>query len=98
MSGLNAVDQIEAHTRSSAASGRFTPEGVKDDALEFALNNLVPVLHRARTTIKKARAEVAERKSKLKVEGPDKSDIAAAFRRMEIRNFPKAMKGDEQTN
>ena len=37
-----------------------------------------PGLHRARTTIKKARAEVAERKSRLKVEGPDKSDVAAA--------------------
>ena len=30
MSGLNAVDQIEEHTRSTTASGRFTPQGVKD--------------------------------------------------------------------
>lgn len=96
MSGLNAVDQIEAHTRSSAASGRFTAEGVKDDALKFAMSNLVPVLHRARATIKKAKAEVAERKSRLKVEGPDKSDIAAAFRRMEIRTFLREMKGNDQ--
>jgi hypothetical protein len=71
---------------------------VKDDALKFALSDLVPSLHRARTTIKKARSEVAERKSRLKVEGPDKTDIAAAFRRMEIRNFLKAMKGNDQKN
>ena len=88
MSGLDAVDRIEAHTRSNVASGKFTPEGVKDDALKFALGDLVPTLHRARTTIKKAKAEVADRKSKLKVEGPDKSDVAGAFRRMEISNVP----------
>ena len=55
MSGLNAVDQIEEHTRSTTASGRFTPQGVKDDALKFALSDLIPSLHRARTTIKKAK-------------------------------------------
>ena len=98
MSGLDAVDRIEARTRSNAASGKFTPEGVKDDALKFALGDLVPSLHRARTTIKKAKAEVAERKSKLKVEGPDKSDVAGAFRRMEIRTFLREMKGDDQKN
>ena len=66
---------------------------MKHDTLKFALGDIVPVLHQARTTIKKAKAEVAERKSKLKVEGPDKSDIASALRRMEIRNFPPVDEG-----
>jgi hypothetical protein len=96
MSGLAAVDQIEDRTRSNAANGKFTPEGVKDDALKFALNNLIPGLHKARLTIKKAKAEVAERKSKLKIEGPDKLDVAAAFRRMEVRTFLREMKSDDQ--
>jgi hypothetical protein len=94
LSGLDAVDKIEERKRSSAASGRFTAEGVKDDALKFAMGDLVPSFHRARTTIKKARAEVAERKSRLKVEGPDRSDVAGAFRRMEIRTFLREMKGN----
>ena len=98
MSGLDAVDRIEARTRSNAASGKFTPEGVKDDALKFAISDLVPSLHKARTTIKKAKAEIAERKAKLKVEGPDKSDLAGAVRRTEIRNFLRAMKGNDQKN
>ena len=46
MSGLDAVDRIEARTRSNAVSGKFTSEGVKDDALKFALGDLVPTLHR----------------------------------------------------
>jgi hypothetical protein len=69
MSGLDAVDQIEARTRSSVASGRLTADGVKDDAVKFAMSNLVPALHQARTMIKKAKVEVAERRSRLKVEG-----------------------------
>jgi hypothetical protein len=41
---------------------------------------------------------VAERRSKLKIEGPDKTDVAAAFRRMEIRTRLNNMKPDELTN
>jgi hypothetical protein len=95
--GLDAVDRIEERTRSAAASGRFTLEGVKDDALKFALTELIPGLHRARQTITKARAEAAERRSKLKLEGPDKSDAAAAVRRADIRSQLRAMKPEEQT-
>jgi hypothetical protein len=83
--------------RSSTASGQFTPQGVKDDALKFALSDLVPALHRARTTIKKAKSELAERKSKLRIDVPDKSDVAAAFRRMEIRTFLREMKPEDQS-
>ena len=64
--------------------------------LRFALNDIVPTLHRARTTIKKAKAEVAERRSKLKLAQPDKSDAAGAILRMEIRQKIEAMKGSEQ--
>ena len=96
MNGLDAVDRIEERTRSNAANGKFTREGARDDALTFALSDLIPSLHRARMTIKRAKAEVAERKAKLKVEGPDKTDIAAAFRRMEIRTYLRDMDAAEQ--
>jgi hypothetical protein len=81
--GLDAVDRIEERTRSNAASGKFTAAGIKDDALKFALGDVVPALHKARQIIKKAKAEASERRSKLKLEGPDKLDAAAAVRRAE---------------
>ncbi|HEY7248694.1 MAG TPA: hypothetical protein VH678_32930 [Xanthobacteraceae bacterium] len=95
-SALDAVDRVEQRTRTSASTGKFTAAGVKDDVLKFALNELVPALHKARLTIKKAKAEIAERKSKLKVGGPDKTDIAGAFRRMEIRTFLREMNPEAQ--
>ena len=76
----------------------LTPDGVRDSLLKFALNDVVPVLHQGRAIIRKARTEVAERRAKLKVEGPDKTDIAAAFRRMEIRTRLREMKSEELTN
>jgi hypothetical protein len=96
MTALASVDSIAERKRSNAANGKFTPEGVKDDALSFALNGLIPNLHKARMTIKRAKAEVADRKSKLKLDAPNPTDIAAAFRRMEIRTFLRDMKSDEQ--
>jgi hypothetical protein len=92
------MDRAEARHAANKADSRFTPDGVRDDLLKFVLSDAVPALHQGRTTIAKARAEVAERRSKLKIEGPDKTDVAAAFRRMEIRTRLNNMKPDELTN
>jgi hypothetical protein len=94
--GLQSVDLVEERSRANRTNGKFTREGARDNVLNYALHELVPNLHKARMTIKRAKAEVAERKSKLKIEGPDPSDIAAAFRRMEIRTFLREMKSEER--
>jgi hypothetical protein len=96
MAGVEAVDRVEARARANATNRKLTPEGAKDNVLRFALNDLVPELHRARTTIKKAKAEVAERRSKLKLVQPDKADARGAILAMEIRQKLAAMKGSEQ--
>jgi hypothetical protein len=97
LAGLAAVDRVEARHAANKADRRFTPDGIRDDLLKFVLSDAVPDLHRSRTAIAKARAEVTERRSKLKVAGPDKTDVASAFRRMEARTFLRDMKPDQQT-
>jgi len=62
---LETVDRMEERSRRNAASGRFTPEGMKADVQQFALNDLLPALHRGRQSISKAKVELAERKAKL---------------------------------
>jgi hypothetical protein len=94
---FGTMDRAEARHAANKADPRFTAEGVRDDLLNFVLNDAVPVLHKGRMAIKKARAEVNERRSKLKTDGPDKTDIAAAFRRMEIRTRLSKLKPDELT-
>jgi hypothetical protein len=94
--GLDAVDLVEARALHNKTNGKFTREGARDNVLHYALHELIPNLHKARMTIRNARAEVAERKSKLQLEQPDKSDIAAAVRRMEIRSLLRQMPEADQ--
>jgi len=94
--GLESVDLVETKTQINKTSGKFTRDGAREDVLNYAMNTLIPGLHKARLTIKRAKAEVMERKNKFKIPGPDPSDIAAAFRRMEVRTFLREMKSDER--
>jgi hypothetical protein len=95
LAGLSTMDRLEARHTTNRADPRFTADGVRDDLLKFVLTDAVPALHQGRMAIKKARDEVAERRSKLKIEGPDKTDTAAALRRMEIRTRLREIKPHE---
>jgi hypothetical protein len=97
LAGLEAMNRVEVKHAANKVDARFTPDGVRDDLLKYVLNDAVPALHQGRNVIKKARAEVAERRSKLKLEGPDKTDLAAAFRRGEIRNRLREMTDAQQS-
>jgi hypothetical protein len=95
LDGLSTMDRAEARHATNKVDPRLTADGVRDDLLKFVLTDAVPALHQGRMAIKKARDEVVERKSKLKIEGPDKTDAAAALRRMEIRTRLREMKPHE---
>jgi hypothetical protein len=97
LDGLGVVDRTEARHEVNKADTRFTPDGVRDDLVKHVLADAVPALHRGRLAIRKAKLEVAERKSKLKLDSPPKDDVAAAFRRMEIRTHLKDMSTDQQS-
>ena len=97
LTGIESVDRTEARNKSSAASGKYSEQGVRDDVMRYALNDVVPDLHRARTTIKKAKAEVAERRAKIKIEAPDKLDIAAAIRREGMRVHLRSLTPEAQS-
>src|SRR5262245_31030992 len=91
MAGLNAVDRVEARTKVATESGKFTPAGVRDDVLSFTLDELVPSLHRARRSIAKAKTELTDRKAKLALKTADPTDMVAALRRQELREFLRGL-------
>lgn len=97
LAGIQSFDAVEAKKREHAASGKFTDAGLREAVLQTALTGAVPGLHRARQTVKLAKAEVADRRSKLKVTGPDPMDLAGAMRRQELRHFLREMKPEEQS-
>jgi hypothetical protein len=88
---LNAVDSIEARKADTLRSGKFTPSGAADDALKYALTDLVPSFKRGRDTIQTAKREVASLRDKIKPQPTDKTDVVGAIRRWEMREFLRAM-------
>jgi hypothetical protein len=87
--GLAAIDRAEIVNaeRLAKPDPRFTPEGSTAHFQEFVLKELVPDLHRGSVAIKKARAELTERKSKLHLSPSDKTDLVAGMLRAEMRRW-----------
>jgi hypothetical protein len=87
LSALSGVDQIESRKAESARSGKFTAEGLKVDALQFAAEQLSPIFHRGKHQIAAAKREATELRSKVKLQPADKTDLVAAMLRAEMRDF-----------
>jgi hypothetical protein len=74
LGALTAVDSVIARRDDATKSGKFTADGVSNDVLQFALNDVVPVFKRGRLAIAAAKLEASELKEKLKLTPPDTSD------------------------
>jgi hypothetical protein len=74
LGALNSVDAVIARRDDATKSGKFTPDGINNDTLQFALNHAVPVLKRGRDAIASAKQEAATLREKTKLRGPDTTD------------------------
>jgi hypothetical protein len=90
LAALNGVDSIEARKAEALKSGRFTPDGARADALQFAAQQLSPVFHRGKHQIAAAKREAAELRSKVKLQPTDKTDLVSAMLRAEMRDFMRS--------
>ena len=55
--------------------------------LAFGAQKLAPVLYRGRQVVEAAKREVADKRSQIKLQPADPSDLAGALRRAELRDF-----------
>jgi hypothetical protein len=94
--GTAIVDRAEEYTATAAKDKNLSLEGRRDSVLHSILHELIPEAHKARRLINKAKAEVAERKSKLVIAAPSGGDAAAAIRRQEIRSLLNEMPAAKQ--
>jgi hypothetical protein len=97
LSGFDAIDRFDAKRNELSADKRYTDAGRKDHLLEFAAKELAVSLHRGRQTIARAKQDLAEHRSKLQPPKPDKTDVAGAILRQEIRSWLKGMGIEEQS-
>jgi hypothetical protein len=83
---LSTVDAVEGRKAEAAASGKYTADGVRADTLTFAVQQ-AGIFKLVRQQIEAARREASEMRSKLKLEPADKTDLAGAMRRAELRDW-----------
>ena len=62
---LASVDGTEDRKAEAAKSGRYTPEGLLADTLQFAASNVAPELRKAQRLVEAAKGEVAAKRAKL---------------------------------
>jgi len=91
LDALEAVDKIGTRKADAMRSGKFTAAGAADEAMQYALSELVPTFKRGRNTIDAAKAEAKSLRDTIKLRQPDKADIVGAMHRREMREFLKAM-------
>jgi hypothetical protein len=79
---LDSVDALEDRKAAAAQSGKYTPEGIASDALEFAASKLAPQLKRARLAVDMVREELAAKRATLTLKPSDPADLAGQQRRL----------------
>lgn len=96
LGALSAVDAVEEHKASALKSGKYTPQGSADDALQFVLTKAIPTFKRGRDAIAAAKREAASLRDKIKLQPPDKGDVAGALLRREIRDRLSGMSAKDR--
>src|SRR4051794_3550073 len=86
-----AEDEFRAHHDKVAKNQHLSPIG-RQDAMKTFVGEKAHELHRARKAVDVARAKLADRRAKLLPPPPDKTDVAAAVLRSEMRQMLKGVK------
>lgn len=98
LGALEAVDQVEGRRAEAKASGNFTDDGVRADVLAFAASDLAPKLRRHQQTVDQAQQELKERREKLVLPAPDKTDAAGQMRRLWRLDKLRALSDQERNS
>src|SRR4051812_41076312 len=87
---LASVDRVLTRRAEASKSGNFTPQGLTDEMRKASVG-AVPQLKAARSVLARAKQEADTLRAKVKLPPADKTDIAAAMLRREIRDHIKSM-------
>jgi hypothetical protein len=86
-----ASEGFAGHKIALASDGRMTPRGQQDALREALTQNHGKVWARAKASVTKARKEIDAERAALVIKAVDKTDIAAALERQEIRAWVRQL-------
>jgi hypothetical protein len=90
-------EEVSKHRQSVEAPGTLNARGITEAIRGFAASKVVPELRRQQYRLEKAEKALAERRLRLGVPVPDKTDTAGAMLRAEVRSYLRELEPAERT-
>jgi hypothetical protein len=90
-------EELSKHRQSVEAPGTLNAKGITEAIRGFAASKVVPELRRQQYRLEKAEKALAERRLRLGVPAPDKTDAAGAMLRAEVRAYLRGLDPAERT-
>src|SRR5262245_51695975 len=78
LAAIDTASKVSAKRNELKGTGKYTDTGVAEQLVPAALDAMKP-LRKAQNAIARAKAELAERRSRLKLKQPDQTNIVAAL-------------------
>lgn len=88
---LSFIEALPTQKRDLAKPGNLSAKGLSESVRRVAAEKIVPDLRRAAWEAEKTNNAIRNERTKLAVQTPDKTDIAGALLRQEIRTFLRGM-------
>ncbi len=93
---VHFIESLPHERVSLAKTGELSTKGMDEAVRRMAAEKIVPDLRRAAWEVEKLGNQLKNERVKLGVPAPDKSDIAGALLRQEIRSFLRGMEHSER--
>lgn len=88
---LHAVNGLCAKNDALKSSGRYSPQGLRDEIRMFAQKETVPELRRAAHAVEVSQTEIRNKRASLVLPKSDPNDISGAILRGEMRNWLRTL-------
>src|SRR5262245_33508491 len=90
LAAIDTASKVSARRNELKGTGKYTDSGVAEQLVPAALEAMKP-LRKAQNAIARVKAELAERRGRLKLTQPDQTNIVAALERQEIRTWLRSL-------
>ncbi|MCC7253185.1 hypothetical protein [Hyphomicrobium sp.] len=95
---LKVASEFAAKRGALARDKRLTADGQVDELMRWTKANALGAIAKGRkVAVQAARKEIDQRREKLQLEGPDKTDLAGVMMRQEIRTWLRGLSIDERS-
>jgi len=92
---LAAMERLRDKADGFKKSGRYSEAGMADEIRKFAITDPAPTLRKGQLAVESFRENLTRCRNDLKIPKPDKSDVAGAILRMDVRNWLRQCKPGE---